>query len=95
MYFGTAYDSVYKYIYVFGGCTRGDAYLNKCERYSVSTDTWLELSPMTKTANGKEGVSACFMQNYDSIYVFGGYNNQGFNNDIEKYSILRNSWETI
>jgi len=55
MYFATAYDSVNLLIYVFGGCTtgRGDLYLNLSEQYSILKDEWTDISPMTKTKNGK------------------------------------------
>ena len=42
----------------------------------------------------KEGASVCVLNN-QYIFVIGGRNIHGFLNDIEKYSIVLNSWESI
>lgn len=39
-------------------------------------------------------VSTCII-NSQFIYIIGGYNEECFFNEIEKYTIILNSWETI
>lgn len=91
--FGITYDDSKKEVYVFGtGSTR--SFQGSCEKYSIDKNEWTVLNPMTKN---KSEMSACIF-NYQYIFIIGGYISgkvEKHLNEIDKYSIDLNSWETI
>lgn len=88
--FGITHDSVRNELYVFGGY--GVGFLDHCEKYSVEEDVWTEVEPMNRT---KYGVTACIVDS-QSIFLIGGYDDTyKALDDIEKYSITCNTWQTI
>jgi len=77
-------------IYVLGGATADNTYLDKVQKYDPATDTWTELSPMP-TARTTDAVV------YNGkIYAVGGYSSDGTTGEdykfIDVYDIGTNTW---
>ena len=88
-HFGIAYDNLNKEVYCLGGCDT-NGYLTHCEKFNTITDQWIEIAQKNKK---KTNASVCIL-NTQFIFEIGGYYNC-YLNEIEKYSIYGNSWETI
>jgi hypothetical protein len=86
----TVYDPVNDRIYMFGGTPTWttDSYVNLCQRYDPSADTWTTMAPMP-TPRG--WMSAAYVRG--RVYVVGGYSNTGAAlTTNEEYTIAANSW---
>ena len=89
--FGITYDTVRKEVYVIGGRYGQYDIFEQCEKFSIQTGEWTIIAPMSKM---KMNASACMINN-QFIFAIGGNNRRKSSNDIEKYSIVKNSWQTI
>lgn len=80
-----------KEVYVIGGRYGANDFFEHCEKFSTLTGEWSVIAPMNKK---KMNASACIFKN-QSIFAIGGFNRNVCSNDIEKYSVKSNSWESI
>ncbi len=87
-HFGITFDEKRKEVYVLGGFIRYS--LNHCEKFNTLTGKWIVIAPMN---NNNRNVSACVL-NSQFVFAIGGWKDCD-KNEIEKYSIALNSWESI
>lgn len=81
------------FVYCIAGCDSTNQFSNKCERFNVSTLKW---EMITSCNVLRDTCSACGIEDENCIYVFGGrIGNQLFTQSIEKYFVMRNSWEVL
>eukprot|EP01083_Nonionella_stella_P238586 835957_1 len=83
------YNPLDDIIYSIGGFG-GPTYFTYVQRYDVAGDQWLAAASDLKIERSHNG---CAVSSDGILYTFGGYNNGGFLNSIERYS--NDEWTTI
>ena len=68
-----------RFIFLSGGCNDDDELISTVERYDPSTDTW---EPLPDLNEARDSHSSCVLGN--TLYVFGGYNDDDDLDSIEK-----------
>ena len=78
------------YIYIFGGYTDtvSDVEISSVLRYSVSKNTWTNMTPMPVATAG----SAAALGVDGKIYVVGGLSGGGATNTVQVFNPAANSW---
>jgi len=79
-------------MYVFGG-KDVTGYKNDIWRYSISGDSWTQLTPTGGPPVVRSGHSSIIYNG--KMYVFGGVNALGRLNDVWEYDIVGNSWTQL
>jgi len=81
-----------KYLYLIGGSTTENQYLESIDRFDPMTKTWTENylppPPVKRTASG-------VTINEKGIYVAGGSNEQGFVNNCDFYDFQQKKWFSL
>jgi hypothetical protein len=92
------YDTASGDIFLHGGrkwISAGNYnYYGDLWRYDVSGQSWTNLTDST-TVSGRSRQSMCFDSRHGDIYVFGGFNASGYNNETWKYNIATNNWTLL
>ena len=78
-------------ILVMGGINTTERVLNKCEMYVKANNTWNPMPPLNSARNNASSVKL----NNDSIYCFGGCDESGTLDSIEKFSFNLNEWSIL
>ena len=82
-------------IYVIGGYNQ-DGYLNTVEAYNIESNTWTTKSPNGDDDYWMEAKTGAAIATYGGkIYVFGGYNENGYLSTIEEYDPTTNKWTKL
>ena len=80
------------YVYVLAGCNNLNQYTNKCERLKIPELKW---ESITSCPENVDTASATGLEDSNFLYMTGGrINSLALTLDIQKYSILENSWTT-
>ena len=80
----------FDHIYVIAGCDQNNKFTNKCERFSLTTQTWETIAGTNET---RDSVSAVSDTRFDCIYIAGGRIDNGIlANSVERYEVGRNIW---
>lgn len=74
-------------IFAVGGWTAEYRPFEKVEKYDPYSDTWVEISSMTKP---RCGVGAAILG--DSLYAIGGHDGHAYLNSVERYDIQNDKW---
>ncbi|CAE7637261.1 Lztr1 [Symbiodinium sp. CCMP2592] len=93
---GMVYSQTTDGLYVFGGW--GDSpirSLNDLYRYSISANSWTQLSPGGSIPSARNGHGMAFSQIDNELYVFGGENATGYLNDLYRYTISADAWTAL
>ena len=78
------------HIYVIAGCDQNNKFTNKCERFSLTTQTWQMIAGTNET---RDSVSAVADTRFDCIYTAGGRIDNGvLARSVERYDVGRNMW---
>lgn len=75
---------------MIGGVRQAGQFINNVYKYSPDTDLWQEVAPMTIARIG-----VCAVADRSSLYVAGGYTDNGCLDVVEKYDPEKNSWSRV
>jgi hypothetical protein len=92
------YDPVNKDIYLHGGrkWLGGTTYkyYDDLWKFDISGKTWTNLTDST-TVSGRSRQAMCYDSRHGDIYIFGGMNASGYNNETWQYHISNGSWTKL
>ena len=93
--FGGIYDPTNQDFIVFGGYNAVSGPLNDLWKYSIPNNTWTQLSPSGGPPTARFRFQVALDSHNRSLYVFGGYDNNAYRNDLWKYDIAANTWTQL
>jgi N-acetylneuraminic acid mutarotase len=80
-------------IYVLAGCNENNRFTNKCERFSLETNTWESIASLNET---RDSISGTLDRRKNCLFIAGGRIDNGvLSNGIEKYDIEKNYWKEL
>lgn len=91
----------YDRMIMFGGSPQRHVLSNEIWEYSLHSKTWRNIQPIQDidatpiNITGRRSVTAVYSKEFDSFYVFGGYDGANYLSDCFQYSFKTNQWRRI
>jgi hypothetical protein len=80
-------------VILFGG--RDSTGLNgETWEYNISSNTWMNLTPVIKPS-ARMGHIIVYMEDYNRIILFGGYDGYSYTDETWEYNVTINSWSNL
>jgi len=79
---------------LFGGNSHEAVWLNDLHSFDPVSAIWTELHPLG-ISPAPRGAHSFMIAPSDDAYIFGGFNNDGFRNDVVSYHIGTNRWHHV